>query len=379
VTARRVVPLLLVLGLGTCVVLGVLVWLGAPSVPTSPDGYEGWTGRIDPSTTSDLAAMTPDDDIAVALLARSARAASTLAYTGRAVSRSRTGSAATDVVHLPGRGTVVTPVAPKVLAATLAPDGRSGSFADDGSALDLLRIHYRVLRQADLDATVAGRATDAVVAVDSDGVLAARYWLDHATGLLMRKELLDPSGRVRRTTEFTSFTLSVPASLSLPATSTDPWSAPLSTAALAAHRSAGCACPESLPGGLTMIDSREAPAGVFGETAVVHQLFSDGVTTVSLFSLPGTIDAENADGLRAKGFRPYEDGRAWIRGGTADAGSTTVVWSCRGSVLTLVTDDSPDPATTAHTVLEAFPPDASDSSLWARVARGWHRITGGDS
>ena len=35
----------------------------------------------------------------------------------------------------------------------------------------------------------------------------------------------------------------------------------------------------------------------------------------------------------------------------------------------------------AGAVVAAFPPvpDPQDSSLWARVARGWHRITGGSS
>jgi len=357
----------------------VLAAAGAPSESSSPEQYAGWTGRVDPSTTADIAAMTPDDEVAVALLARSASASSHRSYAGRAESRGRAGSVTTDVVHLPGRGTVVTPVAPTPSAATLAPEGRSGSFADDGTALDLLRIHYRVLREANLDAPVAGRPADAVVAIGADGVLAARYWLDHATGVLLRKELLDSSGAVRRTTEFTTFSLSVPGSVTVPTTKSDPWGAPLSDKALAAHRASGCACPQALPGGLTMLDSREAPAGAFASVPVVHQLFSDGVSTVSLFSLSGAITSEDVDGLRAKGFSPYGDGLAWVRGGTPDAARTTVVWSCRGSVLTLVTDDAADPASPARAVLEAFPPDPPDNSFWARVARGWHRLTGGGS
>ncbi len=378
-TVKRLLPILLVLGIGTCASLGLLAAFGAPDQASSPEQYAGWTGRVDPATTANIAAMTPDDAVAVALLARSARASTSLAYAGRAVSRGRAGSATTDIVHLPGRGTIVTPVSPVAAAATLAPEGRSGSLADDGTALDLLRIHYRVLREADLDATVAGRPADAIVAVDADGLLAARYWLDHATGLLLRKALIDPSGAARRTTEFTSFSLKVPGSVSVPATTNDPWSAPLTEQVLAARRAHGCACPAALPGGLSMVDSREAPSGVFAPVPVVHQLFSDGVSAVSLFSLSGSITAEDVQALRSKGFSSYGDGRAWLRGGTPDAMRTTLVWACRGSVLTLVTDDAADPAATARAVLEAFPPDPPDSSFFARVARGWHRLTGGGS
>jgi len=145
------------------------------------------------------------------------------------------------------------------------------------------------------------------------------------------------------------------------------------------HRAHGCACPAALPGGLSMVDSREAPSGVFASVPVVHQLFSDGVSAVSLFSLSGSITTEDVQALRSKGFSSYGDGPAWVRGGTRDAMRTTLVWACRGSVLTLVTDDAADPAATARAVLEAFPPDPPDYSFFARVARGWHRLTGGGS
>ena len=61
-------------------------------------------------------------------------------------------------------GTVTTVVSDSLREPVFAPDGRSGSFADEGRQLDLLRINCRVLRQADLDTSIAGRPAEAVVA-----------------------------------------------------------------------------------------------------------------------------------------------------------------------------------------------------------------------
>ena len=370
-----------VAGLGALAV-GTLAVLGSvPSASIGADGWSGWTGRIDTASVADRAAMTPDDAVAVTLLARSAAAASSVAYTGRAVTWYPSGTTTTDLTHIPGRGTISLAVGAPASAARLAPDGRSGSFADDGRPLALLRDNYRVLRQADLDTTVAGRPAEAVVAIDADGRLDARYWLDAATGLLLRKELLDAKGLVRSRTAFETFRLGVPAGIVVPAAAPDPWTEPLTAAGLAAARSHGCACPESLPGGLALLDARRAPAGSVSTMPVVHQLFSDGVATVSLFSIAGGLSSADADGLAARGFHREElgDHVAWVRGGTVTEPTATVVWACADSVLTLVTDDAKDPLGTASAVLAAYPPapDPGDSSLWARIGRGWHRLTGG--
>ncbi|MDA8434448.1 MAG: hypothetical protein M0Z98_00515 [Actinomycetales bacterium] len=370
-------------GLGALAV-GTLAVLGSvPSASIGADEWSGWTGRIDTASVADRAAMTPDDAVAVTLLARSATAASSVAYAGRAVTWDPSGTTTTDLTHIPGRGTISLAVGAPATAARLAPDGRSGSFADDGRPLALLRDNYRVLRQADLDTTVAGRPAEAVVAVDADGRLDARYWLDTATGLLLRKELLDAKGLVRSRTAFETFRLGVPAGTVVPAAAPDPWTEPMTAAGLAAARSHGCACPESLPGGLALLDARRAPAGSVSTMPVVHQLFSDGVATVSLFSIAGGLSSADADGLAARGFHREElgDHTAWVRGGTATEPTATVVWACSDYVLTLVTDDAKDPLGTASAVLAAYPPapDPGSSSLWARIARGWHRLTGGEA
>jgi sigma-E factor negative regulatory protein RseB len=378
VSRRALVVLGTVTGVGALALTSLAV-LGSTSSSAEADGWSGWTGRVDSSAVSDRAAMTPDDDVAVTLLARAARASAEVAYAGRTTTVDRTTTTTTDLVHVPGRGTLAL-VDGATEGARFAPDGRSGSFADAGRQLALLRVNYRVLRQADLDATVAGRPAEAVVAVDADGALAARIWLDQATGLLLRKELVGASGVVWSRAGFDSISYATPDPGALPRSATSDWSAPLDAAGLKAARQAGCACPDALPGGLSLVDSRRAAAGTVASEPVVHQLFSDGLESVSLFSLAGTISSADADGLRSRGFARTElDGRyAWVRGGDWRSSAATVVWSCSGSVLTLVTDDAQQPLATAAAVLAALPPDPDDGeiSLVGRIVRGWDRLTG---
>ena len=380
-TSRAVLAVGAASGLGALAVCGLAALGSVPASSVGADGWSGWTGKVDTAAVSDRAAMTPDDAVAVALLARSAKAASTVAYSGRAVTWDTGGTTATAITHLPGRGTISLALDTPSASSRFAPDGRSGSFADDGRPLAVLRDNYRVLREASLDGTVAGRPAAAVVAVDADGTLDARYWLDEATGLLLRKELLDAQGQVRSRTGFDTLTIGVPVDVVVPTGSQDPWTEKLGSAALATARTQGCACPESLPGGLALLDARRAPAGAVSTMPVVHQLFSDGGATVSLFSSAGSISSDDADGLVARGFRRLQlgDHYAWVRGGTSSVPTVTVVWACKDSVLTLVTDDAEDPLGTAGRVLAAFPPapEPGDTAIWSRVARGWHRLTGG--
>jgi sigma-E factor negative regulatory protein RseB len=366
-------------------VLGGLAMLGSTSTKVGMDGWTGWTGRPDSVAVSDKAAMTPDDAIALKLLERSAGAARTVAYTGEIVVQDGGETVTTTLVRVPGRGTVSTSSADGA-EPVFAPDGRSGSFADEGRQLDLLGINYRVLREAGLDTTVAGRPAEAVVAVDGDGVLAARYWLDAETGLLLRKELLDDEGAVWSRTGFESFSTAVDAAVvdsAQAATPDDPWSQRLDAAGLKKARQAGCDCPEVLPGGLSLVETRRAPAGTLASVPLVHQLFSDGLVSVSLFTMEGELSDGDRDGLRARGFELADlDGLpAWVRGGDTAASTATAVWQCDSSVLTLVTDDAFAPMTVVRSVVTALPPTTSveDASFWDKVRRGWDRVTGGSA
>jgi sigma-E factor negative regulatory protein RseB len=377
VSARAVLVVGAVAGLAGLATVSLAAY-GSVSEPTAAASYAGWTGRTDPEAAADRDAMTPDDASAVALLERAAEAAGSVGWSGRAVTVDRMGTAVTDLTHVPGTGTVVRTVGDRS-EARVAPAGQSGSLADDGRQLAVLRTNYRVVRAADLDCQVAGRATEAVVAYDADGVQAARFWLDSATGLLLAKELVAPDGTVWSRADFQRVRISPTSASIAPAATADDWSDPFDAAALAAARQGGCPCPEALPRGLVLLDTRRAPAGVMAEEPVVHQLFTDGLSAVSLFSFPGSLSDSDAEGLSARGFVPTDLGgqTAWVREGTPDSAAVAVVWAVPGSVLTLVTDDVEDPLRTATDVVAALPPaQATGDGLVERVKRGWDRLTG---
>lgn len=367
---------------------GALALCGLAAIGTAAGSDDlagpGWVGRVDAVSVSDKAAMTPDDGSAVALLAKSATAAGAVAYVGRAVSWQRGTTTRTEIVHVPGRGTLVRAAGAPASSARLMAEGRSGSFADAGRVLALLRVNYRVLREADLDTTVAGRAADAVLAVDASGEVAARYWIDHRTGLLLRRELVDEHGTVWSRTSFTALSLGVPHGTAMPAASAaDAWGAALDSTGLDTARASGCPCPDSLPGGLALLETRTAKAGAVAESPVVHQLFSDGLVTASLFAMPGALSGADASGLTSRGFHQASLGgqKAWVRGGTGSVPAYTAVWTSRGEVLTLVTDDAADPTATAALVVDALPPTTATDpgSFWDRVVRGWKHLTGSGS
>ena len=380
--SRRLVAAAAVTGVGVLALCG-LAAIGS-TVGADDLSGPGWVGRVDAVSVSDKAAMTPDDGSAVALLARSAAAAGAVAYAGRSVSWQRGTTTRTDIVHLPGRGTLVREAGAPVSTARLMAEGRSGSFADAGRVLALLRVNYRVLREADLDTTVAGRVADAVLAVDGSGAVAARYWLDDKTGLLLRRELVDSSGAVWSRTSFIALHLGAPSGVTMPVTTAvDAWGEALDSTGLTSARASGCPCPDSLPGGLSLLETRTAKAGAVAPSPVVHQLFSDGLVTASLFAMPGALGSGDASGLVSRGFQQVSLGgqSAWTRGGTGAQPAYTVVWSSHGEVLTLVTDDASDPAATATLVVDALPPTtvAQPGSFWDRVVRGWHHLVGGGS
>ncbi|MBO0827378.1 MAG: hypothetical protein J2P24_06310, partial [Streptosporangiales bacterium] len=132
-----------------------------------------------------------DDGPAVDLLQRATGAAEGTSYRGvqdvttwldgRRVSQRLT------VHHVPGRGTYV------------SEHGRPGVLSPDrldaGSSrvlLGILTATYRVFRAG--RATVAGRPADVVGVRRPGGAVVARYWLDHASGIVLRRAVFDAAG-----------------------------------------------------------------------------------------------------------------------------------------------------------------------------------------
>jgi len=246
------------------------------------------------------------------------------------------------------------------------PEVGAGSGADlrasDGSMgltmqlVALLATNYQVFLGG--RAMMAGRPAEEVVLRRRDGVLAARFWLDIATKLPLRKQVFDSSARLVSEDTFLGLTLGRPAAGAAPAAGRMPASVPLSAARLARLRAAGWPLPGRLPGGLTLVQARQT--GTAG--AVVDLAYSDGLSVISLFLQRGHLPA------RLSGWS-----RVAVRGQqvlAADPDQRSVAWSARGYVFTLIADA---PETTVDQVVGTLP-HADPPGFVGRMRRGMARL-----
>lgn len=304
---------------------------------------------------------------AVLLLQRASTASRTTAYQGTQFvsvwGRGRTTTVMARVVHVPGQGTTVT-----VDGTAATPAGTMFATEDDpaaplsapsGGALALLVRNYD-LALVDTG-EVAGRPVYVVSARRGDGTEAARFWFDGEYGLLLRRQVLDSSGRIVRASAFLDIQTVAEAEpmTHLPPTLPEPWDAQMSRSDLARLERSGWTCPATLPGRLRLYDARRERAE--GRT-VVHLAYSDGISTVSLFVQRGRLERP------MKGYRAdrVDDITVYVRDGV----TSRVVWSGDGSVYTLVADA---PWETVENVVSELPRE-EDQGLASRVGHGLARV-----
>jgi sigma-E factor negative regulatory protein RseB len=298
------------------------------------------------------------DPVALALLAGAVQAETAVSFTGVELVSGPSGAsdqAVVDVSHLTGHGTVM------VVRGTTADPTRAG-FQDEDLRrpellVGLLQRSYRLV----LDGTgsVAGRDTRIVAAQRPDGGLAARFWLDEATGLLLRRDVLDRSGRLSASMRFSQVWLSGESVAYLPPLMPSVRTASLDQGALQQWARRGWPCPDRI-GDLTLFDARP----VAGAADVLHLTYSDGLSTVSVFMQPGRLDVDafgptatavvSGQPVLVRGSRPRE-----------------LLWSASGFVLTVVTDA---PADIVAGAVADLPHTAPPPSGWSRVERGLSRV-----
>ncbi len=229
--------------------------------------------------------------------------------------------------------------------------------------LGLLAANYRV------DAAGAGSACDRraeiVEARRDDGTLAARFWVDSATKIPLRRELFDRWARMVNENTFIDLNLGQPVVVAGPPHAAGPAPRPwevLTDSDLGRLRFKGWPLPESLPGGLTLFDARQTAT----RSGPVIQLgYSDGLSGVSLFvqrgGLPSRLTGWNEITF---GGRPvYARGSVWSIG-------DGLTWSGRGHVLTLIADA---PAATISAVVGGLPHD-TQRGFWQRLQHGFGRL-----
>lgn len=298
-----------------------------------------------------------DDPAAVALLARAVDAAVSLSYSGTQFvgvwGAAGSGSAVVEVRQRAGGAREVRAVpASGLVARWNRTDVQVPVDAvAAGPALDVLAAAYRLrLRGSD---TVAGRVAT-LVSADRDGRPAARLWLDRATGLLLRLEVLDGQGRLVRSSGYVRLDVEAPAvapaAIRLAAASGPQL---LGGDAMARLTAQGRPTPPDLPGGFRLHDSRRT-----GD--LLHLTYTDGLSGVSVFLQRGRLDASGLTGFTAErwGERTVHVGRGW---------PLRVVWQDGAEVATLVADAPED---RVRAIVAGFPagtPDDAGARLGDRI------------
>ena len=177
---------------------------------------------------------------------------------------------------------------------------------------------------------VAARPTDLLaVALAGSARPRERLYLDRASGLLLRRELLDSHGNPYRSVAFTTITTG--ATVMAAAASAAPRATRSQEPAPARHLKA----PYKLK---SRIGSGYRRLGVYKAGGVVQQYFSDGLHGLSVFEQRGHLKSTAAElaGETGSGRRVEISGRT-MRAYSASVGEA-VVWESDGVVYTAVTD-----------------------------------------
>lgn len=349
---------------GTGIVLAALVLVVCTAVPV----------RARPLT---IAASPPEEEDALALLAKAHQQAGGVPYQGVRFLSAWTAAGATTLMvhveHRPGRGTLVRVLGTNAKRPSMmyGQHARSGARGLTDVTLDLLAQHYAVTIAG--KGSVAGRSAYVVEARRGDGSLAARFWLDHQTTLMLRREVRGPQGHIVRTSAFIELNVGASARLAgdsrwerrgpeRPPFMPHPWQQRLQQVELATLRSQGWTIPGSLPGGLALVDARR---GVIGGREVLHLSYSDGLSMVSLFVQRGRLATRKLDNWRKS---VLEGCCVVYRQHTIPR---RVVWAGSEQTYTVVADAPPH---VVKEVVAALPHADRSRGFLGRMSRGFTQL-----
>jgi anti-sigma factor RsiW len=298
-----------------------------------------------------------------AALARAVTSSDSVGYSGVqsfwARSAGQVLRAAVEVHAVPGQG-----VQAQVLGRSGQPVGSGFSPATsaarmvDHKLMSLLEKNYDLTGWA--DARAAGRRATVVEAWRAGG-LAARWWVDDASGIVLGRQAFDDRGQEVMSVSFTEVQVTrstailehLPARLDVPTTDTV---LTLSNAPELDRQ--GWFCRTELAG-LSLVrlrsDSAVAPQAV-------HLVYSDGLTTVSVFEQRGQLSTAPRDSAWDTGLRAF----------TQEGASSVASWQSGGRVFTVVTDGSTGLLADAVRSLPHEPRRAR--TTMGRIREGWARL-----
>lgn len=292
-------------------------------------------------------AQREDSPSAISWLKRAASAPGRVSFRGTQVITAwgpqGASSAMLDVVHAAQQGSEVTVLgagASPGLKAFVQRGGTTAAATVDGVPLSLLQANYELVYEG-ITRTI-GRSAVLVEALRPDRTVAARFWIDQATGLLLQRQLFTLDGRsMVRATEFTDLELDDSEFLShLPPMLPD-GVRPVGLGGVGDLRAEGWTCADSLPAALRLYDVHRDTA-----TGALQFSYSDGLFAVSVFEQRGALDPAAVAGYTATSSP--SGAQVFVRHGMP----SYAVWSSGGIVYTLVGDL---PSDVLAQVVAAFP------------------------
>jgi sigma-E factor negative regulatory protein RseB len=320
------------------------------------------------SDGADGVSPPPSDASATDLLRRSAQAAASTPYQGvQSISAWSAGAESRTVIsveHVPGFGSLLHVGGTQLVVLD---SGSEGSEAQEeagdlpqahsvlaGGSVDLIEAHYGCVLGG--EAAVAGRPADVVEARRADGSVAGRLWLDHDSGLLLRREVYAKDGTPANTSTFVSIGLTepvLPGHLP-PALPVRPHSVKRAGLAVSAG---GFPTPPQRLGGLSLRSvSNDDPDSL-------ELVYSDGLSTLSVFEQHGHLRTKVGPGWTSV---TWDGRRVQVRGTLP----VQVVWNARGVVYTVVSDA---PTQTLRAAVAALPHERRPSVL-ERIGNGFGRV-----
>ncbi|MGH3367397.1 MAG: sigma-E factor regulatory protein RseB domain-containing protein [Nocardioidaceae bacterium] len=243
-------------------------------------------------------------------------------------------------------------------ATELFPAGTGGTAQSDGlsaSSIELLTESYAVTVAA--RDSVAGRPST-VVEISRGGVLAARLWVDDASGLLLRREVFDAAGHLVRASAFIDVEVDV-SPLRARMAPPEPVTEGLGVRGQSLVEAAGWDCPMR-PGALRLVDIER-----LDDADAMHMTYSDGLSRVSVFEQRGSLDPRSV-----RGYQTTRVGTQVVH--VHEGMPTYAVWERDGIVFTAVTDGPMD--SVAAVVLDGARNPRPDLEFWDRVASGMTRL-----
>ncbi|MGI3782517.1 MAG: anti-sigma factor family protein [Janthinobacterium lividum] len=252
------------------------------------------------------------------------------------------------------QGTLVSvyDAAGSVLATSFAP---AQVAAEPGpSPVDLLAQAYALGTESGVH--VAGHRATVIEARDAHGVVAKRWWVDDASGVLLWQESYDDD-RLSTAAGFTDVDVVPYARVGLPRVAARLATAG-ATAAATELSSSGWSCSDEMAG----LDLLEVSTDTPDDPRSVHAVYGDGASTVSVLQRHGRLSGAPAGALW--------DGKlvAWRHDGSV----RWATWQSGDTVYTVTTDG---PSSLLRRAVGTFPHAGPvETTTLGRVREGWSRI-----